>query len=147
MKQWLISAALILLACTASAADKPYEVFGKYKVHFSVFNSSFISPEIAQANNIVRGKDRAIINIAVVESSADGDTHGLAAVVKGHAANLMQQQKKLKFTEINEQDAVYYLASTRFTNEEVLNFEISVKPDPNKAPFIVRFTKTLYVDR
>jgi len=116
-------------------------------VHFSVFNSSFISPEIAQANNIVRGKDRAIINIAVVKISPDGDTHGLPAVVKGHAANLMQQQKKLKFAEINEQNAVYYLASTRFTNEEVLNFEISVKPDPNKAPFIVKFTKTLYVDQ
>ena len=142
-----MSAALIMCACTAGAADKPYEVFGKYKVYFSVFNSSFISPEIAQANNIVRGKDRAVVNVAVVETTSDGDTFGLPAVIKGHAANLMQQQKKLAFTEISDQKAVYYLASTRFTNEEVLNFEISVKPDPNKAPFVVRFTKTLYVDK
>jgi len=111
------------------------------------FNSSFITPAIAQTYNITRGKDRAIINIAVVETSSSGDTHGLPAVVKGEVANLMQQQRTLKFTEIREQDAVYYIASTRFSNEEVLNFDISVKPDPNKKPLSLRFTKTLYVDK
>jgi hypothetical protein len=149
MIKQIVSALLLLgvFSHPVLANDKPYEVFGKYKVYFSVFNSSFISPDIAQAYNLVRGKDRALINIAVVEMKAEGDTHGLRAVVNGHSANLLQQQKTLDFSEISEQNAVYYLASTRFTNEEILNFEIAVTPDPNKAPLVLKFSKKLYVDK
>ncbi len=145
-----IFSTLLLLSVFANntlASDKAYEVFGKYKVYFSVFNSSFISPEIAQSYELVRGKDRALINIAVVEMKTESDSYGLRAVVNGHSANLLQQQRELDFTEISEQGAVYYIASTRFTNEEILHFEVSVKPDPNKAPLVLKFSKKLYVDK
>lgn len=95
MAKWLMGIALLICTSVSCAAGKPYEVFGKYKVYFSVFNSSFITPAIAQTYNITRGKDRAIINIAIIESSTSGDTVGLPAVVKGEVANLMQQQRKL----------------------------------------------------
>ncbi len=143
----LLSLCLGLLAPISQATDKPYEIFGSYKVYYSVFNSSFITPEIAKIYNITRGKDQALINIAVVKMHKDGDSQGIASVVHGSASNLMQQRKKLKFLEVREQEAVYYLAPLRFTNEEVMNFSIQVKPDPNKPAHSLEFSKILYVDR
>lgn len=151
MNKWLLSLAFIIAIPfmapnNVQAADKPFETFGIYKIYYSVFNSSFIKPDVARAYNITRGKDRVLINIAVVKAQEGGDTEGQSAVVNGTAANLMQQQKKLKFFEVREQEAVYYLATLRFTNEEVVNFSIEVKPDPNKPPYTLEFSKTLYVD-
>ncbi|TQV69621.1 DUF4426 domain-containing protein [Exilibacterium tricleocarpae] len=135
--------AALLGAGSAAAGDKPFERFGDHQVFFSVYNSSFIKPDIARIYNITRGKDRALINIAVVKDGVQG---GIPAQISGTATNLMQQQRKLEFSEIQEQDAVYYLASVRFTNEEVLNFAIDVKMPGNRRPYQLKFTKTLYVD-
>ena len=129
---------------SAQAQEKPFQEFGEHKVYYSVFNSSFIKPDIARVYNITRGKDRALINIAVTQGSEIG---GIAAQVQGTASNLMQQQKKLEFFEIKEPNAVYYLASIRFTNEEVFNFSIQVKPNGSARPYTVEFTKTLYVEK
>ena len=148
MKRLLTLLLPLMLSFTTQAAnDLPYQEFGDYKVYFSVFNSSFIQPDIATAYNLTRGKDRALVNIALVKKKGVGDTEGLAAKIKGHSKNLMQQRRNLDFMEINEQNAVYYLAPVRFINEEVLHFTIEVKPNANSRPFEVTFTKKLYVDR
>ncbi len=131
-----------ILANTSFAADKPYEAFGHYKVHYSVFNSSFIQPDIARLYNISRGKDQALVNIAVTDNHSKG---GIAANITGTATNLMQQQKTLKFIEVREKNAVYYLAPLRFSNEEILNFSIKINP-ADQSPYVLKFTKTLYVD-
>ena len=130
-------------AALAEARDKPFEQFGEYRVYYTVFNSTFITPDIARIYNITRGKDRALVNIALVK---DNQLGGIAAEVSGTRTNLMQQQRRLEFFEVREQDAVYYLAPVRFTNEEVLNFAIEVKAEGQRRPYKLKFTKTLYVD-
>jgi hypothetical protein len=50
-------------------------------VFYSAFNSSFIAPDIAVANNIVRGKDKGLVNIAVAKQLGIG----LPTVVTGHS--------------------------------------------------------------
>jgi len=139
-----ITFAMALLCSLAQAQQKPYESFGEYKVFYSVFNSGFIKPEVASAYNITRGKDKALINLAVLKGDIVG---GIPAQVSGTASNLMQQSRKLDFFEVREKDAVYYLASLRFTNEEVMNFTIEVKPDPNGPVYTLEFSKTLHVDK
>jgi len=37
MAKWLMGIALLVCTSVSVAADKPFEVFGKYKVYFSVF--------------------------------------------------------------------------------------------------------------
>jgi hypothetical protein len=55
--KWLTTLILLCLATTvttsvsAQESTKPYEEFGDYKVYFSVFNSTFILPEVARAHN------------------------------------------------------------------------------------------------
>jgi len=147
MKRLMILLLPLMLSFNSHAYDnQPFQEFGDYKVYFSVFNSSFIQPDIAKAYNLTRGKDRALVNIALVKKKDVGDTEGLATGLKGHSQNLMQQRRNLDFMEINEQGAVYYLAPLRFVNEEILHFTIEVKPDANRPPLTVTFSKKLYVE-
>lgn len=139
--------AFITLALTTSAAqadEKTFTTFDNYQVLHTVFNSTFIKPEIASAYNLTRGKDHALINIALVKTDDVGQSYGLPAKVTGTVANLMQQQKPLEFIEIKEQNAVYYLADLRFQNEEVLHFTINV--NANGKDHEVTFTKKLYAE-
>nr|WP_255775749.1 DUF4426 domain-containing protein [Microbulbifer sediminum] len=123
---------MLFWAASVAAQDariiKSFEDFGDYRVIYSVFNSDFIKPEIAQNYQLVRAGDRAFVNVSVVEK--EGGTKGLTAEMSGTASNLMQQSRKLEFIEIRDGDAVYYLAPLRFDNEETLTFNVEVKlPD------------------
>ncbi|WP_237060217.1 DUF4426 domain-containing protein [Microbulbifer sediminum] len=126
------AAVMLFWAASVAAQDariiKSFEDFGDYRVIYSVFNSDFIKPEIAQNYQLVRAGDRAFVNVSVVEK--EGGTKGLTAEMSGTASNLMQQSRKLEFIEIRDGDAVYYLAPLRFDNEETLTFNVEVKlPD------------------
>ena len=138
---WL--ALLAVFALGAQAEEKPYREFGDIKVFYSAFNSSFVRPEIAAANNIVRGKDRGLVNIAVLRNGRPG---GIAALVKGSVSNILAQQQTLEFFEVREGDTVYYLAPFRIDTKDYLTFDIEVTPDPNKPPLSLTFQKTLYQD-
>lgn len=145
MKQYkyLWLAVLAMVAITVHADDKPYREFGDIKVFYSAFNSSFIQPEIASNYNIVRGKDKGLINIAVLRGDKPG---GTTALVKGSVSNIFAQQQILEFFEVREGDTVYYLAPFRIDNEDYLTFKIEVIPDPNQPPLSLTFQKTLYQD-
>lgn len=144
----LFSAAVLsaAMAIPALADNNSYQKFGDVTVHFSVFNSTFITPDIARAYQLTRAGDRALINISVTETS-DGQTSlGLPARITGTATNLLQQQRVLEFRAINEGDATYYLADLRHTNEEVMNFDIDVQLDTG-GPYRVRFTRKLHSEK
>lgn len=127
----------------AKELGKPYVEFGKYKAFFSVFNSSFIPPEVAQAYKLVRAKDRALVNIAILKGNA---TAGSAATVSGTFTNLLQQTKTLEFNQIKEQNATYYLAPLRFTSEDILRFDITVQPEGSEAPHSFSFSRKMQKD-
>ncbi|WP_323845902.1 DUF4426 domain-containing protein [Microbulbifer magnicolonia] len=140
------AAALALLFWAASTAAqeakiiKSHEDFGDYRVIYSVFNSEFIKPEIAQNYQLVRAKDRAFVNVSVVEK--EGGQRGLSSEMSGTATNLIQQSRPLEFMEIREGDAVYYLAPLRFEHEETLTFNIEVKL-PNGNTETINFRRKL----
>ncbi len=119
--------------------------FGPYSVHYSVVNTTFLTPEVAAAYNITRGKKRAMVNIAIREQHPELGDRAKAAVVTGRSWDLMQNQS-LSFREIREQNAIYYIADVRFINEEFRWFEISISPDPNKPPHVFKFNQQFYVD-
>jgi len=136
----LFSMALLLWAATAAAQGakviENYSDFGDYRVTYSVFNSDFISPDIARQYNLVRARDRAFVNISVAKK---GDTKGMSAGISGNATNLIQQSRALEFQEIRDQDAVYYLAPFRFEHEESLTFNIDlVLPDGSNQQLTFR---------
>ncbi len=116
---------------------------GKYEVHYSLFPSTFLQAEVAAAYNIKRSKYETLINISVTPKGKYG---GLAARLSGTATNLMQQQKRLAFTEIKEQSVVYYLAPVRISGEELIHFSVDVQPQNEENPFTIKFSSKLYSD-
>lgn len=99
---------------------------GNYQVHYVAFASTFLSPEMAKKYNIVRGRNRALINISVL----DRNDLPVRAKLSGTVKNLPGQILRLNFEEVIEGDAVYYLAQTRFSDQEIMRFNvIFVGPD------------------
>jgi len=133
-----------LLSNFAFAQDEYFKEFEGYRVYYSVFSSTAVSAEIAQRYGLVRGKDRVLVNIAVVPG--DKAFGGVKAAVSGTAKNLIQQEKALAFQEIEERDAVYYLAPLRHTDREVFHFSIQVNPEASAGPFALTFTKELFIN-
>lgn len=142
----------LMLAFAAQAQiDQPKEInttekFGDYTVHYNVFNSTDIPAKVAEAYRLVRGKDRALVNISLTKTENGATSLGLPALVSGTSKNLMQQKQMLKFIEINEGEVTYYLAPFAFNNEEILHFDIQVSADENAKPMTFTFNRTLYTE-
>jgi hypothetical protein len=140
--KYLIILCSLIFSLTAQADQHNYKKHGDHKIFFSAFNSTFIDPDIAVANNIVRGKDKGLVNIAVVLKAGIGQP----AIISGNVYNIFQMGQKLEFFEVREQDTVYYLAPFEFENEDFLTFKISVKTDPDKPAYQLKFQKKMYHD-
>lgn len=153
MKKLLQGFLLSLIALTAQAQiDQPKEIatqqqFGDYTVHYNVFNSTDIPANVAEAYKLVRGKDRALVNISVTKTENSVTSLGLPAQVSGARRNLMQQKQTLKFIEVSEGEATYYLAPFVFNNEELLHFDIELNVDGAVQPLKLTFNRTLYADK
>lgn len=137
---------LLTSSCLLSSHSFAQEkTFGPYQVYYSVFNSTFITPEVARAYGITRGKNRALINIAIRKQLKSGEDIPQRAAVTGTSSDLIHSNA-LEFQEIEEQGAVYYLASLTFNDKEMRSFTIKIQPDPAIAPYTLKFSRTLYED-
>ncbi|MGV6807995.1 MAG: DUF4426 domain-containing protein [bacterium] len=143
MKKLILLISMFFFAMAATAESTPYKAFGDDKVFYSAFNSSFIEPSIADTYRITRGKDKGLVNIALITNDEVG---GKTAAVSGSVSNIFQQSQTLSFFEVREGDSVYYLAPFDFENEDFLTFKIEVKANPQAPAYSLSFQKTMYHD-
>ena len=136
---------LIIVTSSSLVSAEQVETRGDYKIHYSAFSSTVLKPEISSHYQLVRSRFQGVINIAVLKAEGKS-SKAHTAVVNGTTRNLLGQTQKVKFKEIREGDAIYYLGSFRFNNQEILTFDVKVQPDPNKAPYTVKFQKKFYAD-
>jgi hypothetical protein len=138
MKKLIFSIAL-LLSCTATAEQM--RRLGNWDVHYVLIPTTFLNKNIAANYGIDRGRDRALLNISVL---ADDGTPS-AARVSGVVTNLLGQQQPLEFSEVREESAIYYLASVKHTDREVLRFEVNILP-ADEIPAQLKFQQQVYWD-
>lgn len=112
-------------------------------VYYNVFNSTIIPADVAKIHKLVRARDQVYVNVALVKKSGG---NGIAAKMSGVHRNLLQQKFDLKFIEIKEPTATYYLAPIRFNNEEILHIDISVESLDQTDSGSFTITKKLYQD-
>ena len=146
---WLKLTILLSLAFYShllSAQSDISKDFGEYRVYYSVFNSTFLTPKVAAAYGFTRAKDQALINISLIRQSSSGNSLGLPTQVSGKVTNLIGQSTSLNFKEIQEGDATYYLAAFTFADQDPLNFDIDVRRNDSSVPYQIQFTRTLYAD-
>ena len=122
-------ALLLLTAClsaSALAADvikgERKETFGDVTVHYNTFNSTYLTPDIAKAAELIRSKNQGVINVSVIK-----DGKPLVANVTGTVKDLTSQSVPLNFRQVTEQGAIYYIAQYPVEQQETRTFEIKVQ--------------------
>ncbi|WP_322978854.1 DUF4426 domain-containing protein [Pseudomonas sp. C11] len=113
---------LIALCMALPAAAERKQSFGDLDVHYSVFNSSFLQPDIAAAAGLARSKTQGVVNVAVLKAGKAS-----TAQVSGQVKNLLGQNTPLTFRQISESGAIYYVAQFPFNNREVMTFTLDVR--------------------
>ncbi len=138
MRRFVSLVFCLLLALPAVAERK--QTFGELDVHYSVFNSSFLQPDVAAAAGLTRSKTVGVLNIAALR-----DGKGQAAKVNGTLNNLRGQTSELKFKQVLESGAVYYLAEFPLRQREMLTFSIQVQIG-DAAPHTLTFNQEVFPD-
>ena len=120
---FLLTACLSVTAMAADAikADRK-EVFGDITVHYNTFNSTILTPDIAKAAELTRSKNQGVINVSVIKEGKP-----LMAQVSGSVKDLTSQTVPLKFKQITEQGAIYYIAQFPVDQQETRTFKIDIK--------------------
>ena len=154
----LISLSLLALlsACggPGASADIPEALpagttsadIGNYIVHFNAQSTDQLPPEVAREYNILRSKNRAMLNVSVLRKS---DNLSVTADVTANTVNLTGQLKNVTMRMIEEPGdttAIYYIGDTTVANREVLVFDISIRPDGEDSVSEIRFKRQFYSD-
>ena len=133
--------ALTFMLITHTAFAEQKEVLGPWDVHYIAFNTTFLTPEIARANGIVRSKYNALVNISVLDSKTK---EAQLVAMTGEARNLLGNKKPLNFKRVQEGKAIYYLAVVPFRDRETLRFDIDIKQGNDTRT--LKFTQEMTVD-
>jgi hypothetical protein len=135
----------LLTLISVHAMAEQAQQFGPYKVHYSVVNTTFVQPEVAARYQIVRGKERAFLNLSIREQLEDGSSRALAAKLEGRTWDLFQNQF-FEFQEIREQDAIYYIGTFEFSDEEIRFFNVQILPEGAERSYQLKFQQKVYVE-
>ena len=112
------------------------------QIYYNAFPSSFIAPKIANSNQIIQRKDLGIVNVVGLKRSGNY----VPLEIHGNVKNIFQQKQSLNFNLVQEGDALYYLASFNYENEDFLTFSIWIKPHSATQENQIKFQKIMYID-
>ncbi|MBC3373456.1 DUF4426 domain-containing protein [Pseudomonas sp. SWRI92] len=126
MKRLALFLITACLSAGAMAADvikaERKEVFGDVTVHYNTFNSTFLTPDIANAAELIRSKNQGVINVTVIKGGKP-----LMAQVSGTVKDLTSKTVTLTFRQVTEPGAIYYIAQYPVDQQETRTFEIKVQ--------------------
>ncbi|HZJ93720.1 MAG TPA: DUF4426 domain-containing protein [Thiopseudomonas sp.] len=139
--RYLLALSLSFLMAFAAHADViRKQSYGPLDVHYNIFNSTFLQPETATAVGLNRSKNQAVLNVSMVK-----DAKGQKGTVAGSFKNLLGQTQALTFKEVDEGDAVYYLAQFAITGQEILRFDLQVT-DADGKTHVLKFNQEVFPD-
>ena len=122
------------------------QTFGEHVVHFNAQSTTMLPAEVARAYGITRSENRAMLNIAVIHKDAQGRGTPVAAEVDVSAINLLNQAKNIRMRELREDQAIYYIGEFNVSDEETLNFTITVRPEGSATPHEITFSQQFFTD-
>ena len=127
----------------AQPAGASSSEIGNHVVHFSAQLTEQLPPEVARAYGILRSKNRAMLNVAVLEAATGKP---VTADITVKTVNLNGQLKNVVLRKIQEQEAIYYIGETSVANQETLIFDITVTPEGSSEAATVRFKRQFYTN-
>lgn len=120
---------VITMACTSLSYAEQKVAFDGHELHYIVFNSTEIAPDIAENYGLVRSGRRAFINLAVLEMVDERYGTPVPADITVTQRSLLGQQQNIPLTEIREGSAIYYIATFPIIDREVLWFDVDLVVD------------------
>ncbi|MFP6682997.1 MAG: DUF4426 domain-containing protein [Gammaproteobacteria bacterium] len=139
---------ILLLSCciTASVSAERSDSFGDYQIHYNALTTDLIEPSVARAYNIIRSKNRALVNIAVLRRVLGTPLQPVRATVKVVAVNLNSQLRTIEIRELNDAGAIYYIGEIPVGHKETLNFKLEVTPEDEEATHRATFKQEFYTE-
>ena len=141
LRKFLSQTVFLCVFLFAHAYGEQKQNLGAYEVHYIVVPTTFLQAKIADQYDLVRGRDRSLINLSILTEDGSASTAGLS----GHTRNLLEQRQDLDFREVREGDAIYYLALLRHADEEHHRLEIQID-FPDGTSHTLRWQQKLYWD-
>lgn len=140
---------LLALACSSAALansrGEQKQVFGDYEVHYIGLTSSFLTPEVAAAYGIDRSRSLGFLSISVLQNQPGQELAvPVRATLTGTIRNLIGQTRTLEFREIKETNAVYYISTFRFDDEDMYTVQLKATPEGQARTFDVKFSQRFY---
>ena len=102
-----------------------YVLMGDKKIHYSVFPSTFLQPEIAKQYGLKRSDRNGVLSISVVSESS-GQITGHSIILKAKVKNILSRIQDMKFREIRQGEAVYYIAEFLYDKKDIMWFTVDV---------------------
>jgi hypothetical protein len=130
----------------AAPSAPTHEVFGDYEVHYNAVRTDLLTPEVARLYAIERSGNRVLLNVSLLQRSADGRTVPVDGKVSASAHNLNGQVKNLELRRITEGDSVYFIGEVGITGNEILVFDIVASPAEQAVPLTVQFRREFFAD-
>lgn len=143
MRTLLVLMALGLWLPLSSNAEQAVG-FGKYHVHYSAIETTFLSPKVANDYGIKRSRNRIMLNISVQEKMDKGIQKPIRADVWATATNLTGQLKQISIRPINEGEVIYYIGELSVADRETLDFTVKVQPGGEKEAFTLQFRQQFF---
>jgi hypothetical protein len=137
----LLTLLLVALLMPAKVSAEEKTQLGNWDVHHIVLATTFLTPDIAKANAIVRSKYNSFVNISVLDSN---DKTAQNVSITGTARNLLGNSRKLSFKKVSDADAIYYLAVFSHAHKENFHFAINIQQGNESQTLELR--QEMYVD-
>ena len=127
-----------MVASTNALAEQK-KTLGKWDVHYMAVSTTFLTPEVAKAYGVTRSKNSILVNISVLDRMSK---KAQSVSITGNARNLLGRTSELSFTEVKEGEAIYYLATMPFDDEEHYRFDIRIQGSNSSQS--LKFEQKLY---
>jgi hypothetical protein len=136
----------VLCGIPAVALAQTSETFGDYTIYYNAFTSDTLQPSVAKTYNITRSKSLGLLTVSVVKKSLSPLGKPVKAQVKAEATNLTGQLKTVEVREVDDGNAIYYLSEIYVTHKEVLDFKLTITPEGESTPFVVKFRQQFFTN-
>lgn len=149
MKKMLVFSTLIcgLLALPPLAFAQQSREFNNYVVHYNALRTDLLPPQVAQGYGIRRSSTRALLNVTVMKTGADGAETAVTADIEVNATNLTGQRREVELREINDAEgAIYYIGEFPVHNLETYQFKLNVVPEGESEALLVEFRQQFYTE-
>ena len=139
---------LFVALCLASglASAERSNSFGEFQIHYNALRTDLIDPSVARAYGIIRSKNRALINVAVLRRVMGTAGQPARAKVTGTAVNLNAQLRNIDMRELNEGGAIYYIGEFPINHNETLNIKLDVLPEGESNAHTIEFSEQFFTE-